>query len=467
MPNRPSHCLCGVVTLAAIFCFANISCCHAAEPDQSSQPGKDRLVVHEWGTFTSLQDERGDAIGGINEDDEPVPEFVHRIASFLLLGPGANIPINYQGAPQCHPDVTMRLETPVVYFHPSPNDTLPFSIKVEVAFKSGWLSEYYPAADVEAPGVKGEMSFGPIRADTVGRLRWKNLQVGAGGNAPDTSSPVWLTPRAVQSAAVTSADGEHEQFLFYRGVGHVDSPLRVSRKASNHSLVITADFRAAQQTAPTPSAMRKIWLTEIRDDKSCAFRELSGFEVQTTGKTHIVATTPDTFHVSDFHVDNVAKLCASMRSALIEDGLFPDEADALLNTWRLSYFESPGLRLFYLLPRSWTDRVLPMQISRDANLVRTMVGRIEIVTPDERRLLRQIAKGPASNADWSRPGVATRQPMPDDFRAYSKLGRFRNALLLDELKHRPTAALQKFIDGYGLKGYRVQQPEATNLSGSN
>ena len=33
--------------------------------------------IHEWGTFTSLQDEFGRAIGGINTDDEPVPDFVH------------------------------------------------------------------------------------------------------------------------------------------------------------------------------------------------------------------------------------------------------------------------------------------------------------------------------------------------------------------------------------------------------
>src|SRR6476659_1533160 len=38
-----------------------------------------RIVVHEWGTFTSYQDESGRAIGGINTDDEPVPAFVHRV----------------------------------------------------------------------------------------------------------------------------------------------------------------------------------------------------------------------------------------------------------------------------------------------------------------------------------------------------------------------------------------------------
>ncbi len=37
----------------------------------------EKLVVHEWGTFTSLQDENGRQLGGINVDDEPVPSFVY------------------------------------------------------------------------------------------------------------------------------------------------------------------------------------------------------------------------------------------------------------------------------------------------------------------------------------------------------------------------------------------------------
>jgi len=37
------------------------------------------LTVHEWGTFTSFQSEDGKTIAGINVDDEPVPDFVHRL----------------------------------------------------------------------------------------------------------------------------------------------------------------------------------------------------------------------------------------------------------------------------------------------------------------------------------------------------------------------------------------------------
>jgi hypothetical protein len=42
---------------------------------------EEKWAVHEWGTFTALQDESGAAIGGINTDDEPVPPFVHRSRS--------------------------------------------------------------------------------------------------------------------------------------------------------------------------------------------------------------------------------------------------------------------------------------------------------------------------------------------------------------------------------------------------
>src|SRR4051812_735902 len=74
---------------------------------------KNPLIIHEWGTFTSLQSETGRAIGSINIDDEPLPAFVHRIGDLILN----DFTIYSKGAPQSLPEVTMRLETPVIYFH--------------------------------------------------------------------------------------------------------------------------------------------------------------------------------------------------------------------------------------------------------------------------------------------------------------------------------------------------------------
>lgn len=88
---------------------------HAGTPD---------LIVHEWGTFTSFQDDGGASIAGINVDDEPVPSFVHGLP-VEIFAPDA-LPARWsQGAPRCHPGVTLRLETPVLYFYPQSHAALP------------------------------------------------------------------------------------------------------------------------------------------------------------------------------------------------------------------------------------------------------------------------------------------------------------------------------------------------------
>src|SRR6185369_9796395 len=169
----------------------------------SGQASVAPVIVHEWGTFTSLQDESGRAIGGINTDDEPVPGFVHRLSSSLLQSPTEVPPIFFQGAQACHPDVTMRLETPVLYFHLPPGRNALHRVNVTAQFRGGWLTEFYPAALADAPGVQDRArSFGPLRADTVGTLAWRNLDVGDVGLGPQTNEHVWTSPRDVTSASV-------------------------------------------------------------------------------------------------------------------------------------------------------------------------------------------------------------------------------------------------------------------------
>jgi hypothetical protein len=204
-----------------------------------------------------------------------------------------------------------------------------------------------------------------------------------------------------------------------------------------------------------------MWLVEVREDRSTAFRELDGFRVPTEGRPREVARTSARFESAEFGPPQLSKLPSTMRAALIDDGLFDDEADALLNTWKDSYFETPGLRLFYLLPRAWTDHALPLKLSNDATVVRTMIGRVEIVTLEHRRLLRKIATGPASKPSQPQTPQSASLDEPADFQAYRQLGRFRNALLLDELERRPTPVLQAFVANYGLEGYHVQNADVT------
>jgi hypothetical protein len=56
----------------------------------------------------------------------------------------------------------------------------------------------------------------------------------------------------------------------------------------------------------------------------------------------------------------------------------------MVDTWSRSWFKNQGLRVLYLAPRAWTDAWLPTTITpAPASFVRTLVGRIEVLTPAE------------------------------------------------------------------------------------
>jgi hypothetical protein len=197
------------------------------------------------------------------------------------------------------------------------------------------------------------------------------------------------------------------------------------------------------------------------------------------GRASDAVRTSAIFRSADYNPDNLAKLKTALHEVLVTEGLFSDEADALLNTWELSYFKSPGTRMFFLTPRAWTDSYLPLEVSVPSKITRVMVGRIELVTPRERNILRQIGQIPAQAitnqaarlykgfyAELARnvsalPAVdAGRMTLaefgvevPESYKLYLRLGRFRNALALDEEKRRPTQGLGEMIDTYRLEGY--------------
>jgi hypothetical protein len=211
-----------------------------------TKEASESLVVHEWGTFTCIQDEQGNELTGVNIDDEPVPEFVHNLQPYLLNAP--LISSDYwqyrqKAAPRQHPLVTMRLETPVIYFHPPARAKLPLTVDVDVAFRGGWLTEFYPGAKADAPGLNNRnFDFGQLTPETVGSLNWSGLKVGGDAPGPQTDQHVWLAPRQVDAASVATPDGECERYLFYRGVGNLRAPLRVVRGQSRTDLQLYSNF---------------------------------------------------------------------------------------------------------------------------------------------------------------------------------------------------------------------------------
>src|SRR5207249_10544470 len=103
----------------------------------------------------------------------------------------------------------------------------------------------------------------------------------------------------------------------------------------------------------------KLWLAKFDADGSCHAVALGPMEESTT----LAAPIPTAKMES--HLD-LPQLRSSMKQTLIPEGLFDDEAEAMLSTWEKSYFKSSGLRLFYVVPREWTDRYLPLKLSTDA-----------------------------------------------------------------------------------------------------
>lgn len=397
------------------------------------------LLVHEWGTFTSLQDESGRALGGINTDDEPVPAFVHDVSRGLVFAENALPPAVSKAINICHPDVTMRLETPVLYFHA--NGSAPKTVDVFVDFHGGWLTQFYPDAVESVPGLDAATRTGRLTRSTVGRLAWRGLSLSASGRGPQTDDRVWLAPRDVDALHVSTPAGESEKFLFYRGVGHLAAPLQVCRRDGtleiHSSPELSADIREKTR------GIREAWLADIRAGGTAAIRTIK-LEPESGGP---LAVCPAAFPETDYSADAVPRLRALLEKALVEGGLFDDEASALLNTWEASYFQSSGTRLFFLVPQTWTDEVLPLRISGNPEVKRVMVGRIELVTPSQRKWLQEIATGTV-------PEIKNAATSPAG-RAYASLGRFRDALVLDELRRSPTPVLERFAAVFGLAEQRI------------
>jgi len=117
----------------------------------------DSLVVHEWGTFTSVAGETGEAIPWLPlQSADDLPCFVERFRHF---------------PPKSSVRGTVRMETPVLYFY-APRE---MTVDVSVRFPRGLITEWFPRAAVTPAETVPEN--GLSRQGFAGTARWSSVRV--------------------------------------------------------------------------------------------------------------------------------------------------------------------------------------------------------------------------------------------------------------------------------------------------
>jgi hypothetical protein len=326
------------------------------------------LTVHEWGTFTSVAGEDGSAIDwealGCKDD---LPGFVNDFG--------------YRGF-KWRLTATVRMETPVLYFYSSRE----LDAHVKVAFPHGLITEWYPQAEYEVyqrnriDGSVRRLAANLGGIDTSlrsvsGGIEWKRIKV-----QPDVSPtlPVesgasrYYAARATDATPITVGD-QREKFLFYRGVGRFPVPLSV--RLTGDSRVVVEN--CGQDTVPV----------------AILFENRGGRLGYRNAGAIADAVTLDRPSLDG----SFAVLRHDLETALIAQGLFSREAQAMVETWRDSWFEE-GARLIYIVPSRAIDAGLPLQVEPvPSQTARVFVGRIELVTPETRRAVEEgMARG-----DWA------------------------------------------------------------------
>jgi hypothetical protein len=319
------------------------------------------LTAHEWGTFTSIAGRNGQAVRWFPLNGSDLPRFVEHFRT-------ADFKVGLSG--------TIRMETPVLYFY-APSET---TVSVKVGFSQGVITEWYPHASHIEPNPKtvldGEALFqGQAGRGHDGSIAWDSVTV-----APEVSPSLprgdsrddkdgdnqYYAARETSSAPLlvrTSTGMQQEKFLFYRGVSIF--PVPVAAQADSDGKVSIRNLG--------PDQIPSVILFERRGDKL-------GYRLGGELQNELTLAPPDL-------TSTMESLSRDLAGVLIAQGLYPDEASAMVETWRQSWFED-GTRLLYIVPPHFVNGVLPLSIKpQPGQVVRVYVGRLELITPASERAL--------------------------------------------------------------------------------
>lgn len=297
------------------------------------------LIVHEWGTFTSVAGAEGRGFYWTTlAKGSELPCFVHR----LTVG-------NTKLAM-----AQVRMETPVLYFY-AKNAT---TASVHVDFPQGLISEWYPQASAVRPK--------PTMGNSGGHIDWDSVEVLPGGGPGDVAGALpneraanhYYAARHTDSAPIRVGQ-EREKMIFYRGLGNFDVPVRAQAMADG-----TIE---AANVGGDPIGTAIVFENRAGVVRYSVTRNLKDSVRLYAGENPGAGRPGGVAH--------------EMEGALADAGLYPKEAKAMIETWSDSWFEE-GARIFYIVPRAQVDAILPLTIAPvPTEIQRVFVGRVEVLTP--------------------------------------------------------------------------------------
>jgi hypothetical protein len=235
------------------------------------------------------------------------------------------------------------------------------------------ITEWYPQASRVEPttalydaSLNGKPPDGSISWDavTVGPILRADFPAENRANHYYAARQTASTPILVK----TARGEQREKFLFYRGVANFPVPVTARLKNGGQVLI---ENRGEEEISG-------VILFERRGEKV-------GFRVGAAVKDRALLDPPDLTQTMD-------SLGLELEGLLVSRGLYQDEAHAMVETWRNSWFEE-GSRLLYLVPDGFVNAVLPLSIRpAPVQTVRVFVGRLELVTPaTEKAVERALA----------------------------------------------------------------------------
>jgi hypothetical protein len=349
----------------------------AATAAAFNTPQSQNVVVHEWGTFTTVAGQDGQAINWVPlGGPTDLPCFVEHFKNRLFkVWPGGEQegPVDYDAARSTLVG-KVRMETPVVYFYSKEDAT----VSVSVRFPQGLITEWFPTGVVNQPNVIPSLLDNP---NLVGAIDWPAVRIAPGRTAPFPTGPGQSHYYAARQtdASPLWVSGQDEKFLFYRGVASF--PVPISAALGPDGAVRVTNLG----TDPIPSVI-------LFENRAGKLSYTSHGALKTSASIARPSSPAD-----------LAALRAELVRVLVGSGLYDKEAQAMVDTWRDSWFEE-GTRVFYMVPAKTVDAILPLTVTpAPTQVARAFVGRMEIITP-ESLVLVQTAMARNDTAALERHG---------------------------------------------------------------